>query len=230
MLLTDAIRLLTSHGWLGGTPPDFQAALLAGATWRTLRPGQLFNRAGDTAVGMWGVASGQINLSNGLGVSDTPIGDIWLPGHWGGFGPLFMGFRAANAAPAVPSLLALVPYSHLTALLAEHPAWWEHFGRLACAYAFRFGGLAGDLLVPDSRLRLIAVLLWLADCRHRDSSLGLPLRLRISQTELGRSANLSRQLAYKTLHELEAMGAIGTGYRTITIRDAAAMRRLLEVG
>jgi hypothetical protein len=108
-LAADGLWLLTRIDWMSETSPEFQKTLLAAALWRTLEPGYVFNRAGDEQADILGVASGQINLTSGLGVSDSPVADVQLPGSWGGFGPIFLGHRAANAEPAVASLLAFVP-------------------------------------------------------------------------------------------------------------------------
>ena len=226
--VSDGVRLLSRIGWLSETSPDFRKRLLATAVWREVAPGKVFNRAGDRDVGMWGIASGQINLATGLSVGDSPVAEVWLPGHWGGFGPLLHGFRAANAEPAVPSLLAFVPYSALTQLLKEQPAWWMFLGRLSARYTFRFAGAVGDLLIPDPRLRLIAVLLRLADCRHRDADIGLPIALRLTQLQLAQCANVSRQLVGPLLHKLEATGAIDVGYRELRVLRAAPLRRSLD--
>ncbi|MBN8507363.1 MAG: Crp/Fnr family transcriptional regulator [Burkholderiales bacterium] len=224
----EGVRLLSRIGWLSETSADFQKRLWAAAIWRELPAGKVFNRAGDRDAGMWGIASGQINLTSGLSVGDSPVADVWLPGHWGGFGPILSGFRAANAEPAVASLLALVPYAAFTQMLDERPAWWRFVGRLSARYTFRFAGAAGDLLIPDPRLRLIAVLLRLADCRHRDSELGMPIVLRLTQLQLAQCANVSRQLVGPLLHDLQAQDSITVGYRELTMRKTAALRRQLD--
>lgn len=224
----DGSALLTRVGWLSETSPEFQKGLLGSALWRTVEPGYVFNRAGDEQAGIWGIASGQINLTSGLGVSDSPIADVQLPGSWGGFGPIFLGRRAANAEPAIPSLLAFVHRTVLLGMLEQRPSWWMFMGRLSTLHTFRYGSAVGDLLISDARLRLVAVLLRLADCRHRNSALGLPIRLRLTQKQLADCANVSRQLVGPALHELEGMGAITIGYREIIIRKAERMRKLLD--
>lgn len=228
MAPADGAALLRRIGWLSGTSPEFQKRLLGAAIWRSVEPGLVFNRAGDMQAGIWGVASGQVNLTSGLGASDSPSADIHLPGSWGGFGPIFLGHRGANAEPAVPSVLAFVPYRALLQILDRHPSWWMFMGRLSSLHAFRYGTAVGDLLITDSRRRLVAVLLRLADCRHRDSGLGLPIRLRMTQAQLAHSANLSRQLVGPLLKDLDGMQAITAGYREIVVRDAALMRGLID--
>jgi len=101
-------------------------------------------------------------------------------------------------------------------------------GRHSTLHTFRYASAVADLVNSDSRLHLIAVLLRLADCRHHNSKLGLPIRLRITQIQLAHCANVSRQLVGPLLKDLESMGAITLGYREIMIRHAESTRQLFD--
>lgn len=222
-------RVLRGTGWLGRQPAGFQDALLRAGIWRDVAPQTTINRGGDEDGGVWGIAAGQINLTSALGASSSPVADIQLPGSWGGFGPIFRRPRAADAVAAVPSLVLLVPQARLQRILAENPAWWQALGELAADFAFRYGGGLGDTLIPDTRQRCAALLLRLGDCRWRDNDLGVPVTINCSQDTFASMANLSRQGAGVVLRQLAGAGFIRLQYKSITIVEAAAMRKLVDL-
>lgn len=221
----DIARLL-SGDWISRQPQAFQRALLAIAVWRHVEAGTTINRAADEAGGIWGVARGQIDIASALGVPGSPVGDLSLPGQWGGAGPIFGRPRGADGTARVASLVAMVPLHRFQALLRDNPGWWECVGQLANHLSFRYGGMVGDLLIRDSRQRCIAVLLRLADCRHRNPP--TPLTIILNHADLAAAANLSRHPAGEVLRELDALGLIELRYRQVTILDAPALRAIVD--
>lgn len=220
------IEALQSGDWLRSQPEVFRNALIEAAVWREIKAGTTINHGGDAVGGMWGVARGQVDMSSALSTADSPIADIHLPGRWGGTGPIFGKPRAADGTVRVASLIAFVPLPRLQVLLHQNPEWWQCLGQLAIEYAYRYGGATGDLLIRDSRLRCIAVLLRLADCRHHD-----PLRppnIFLSQIDFAAAVNMARHTAGEVLRQLRAAGHIELGYCSVTIRDAAALRAMVD--
>ena len=225
MAVSADIQRLRS-GWLGRQPAMFQAALIDAVTWRHADAEATINLAGEQGGGIWGIARGQIDIIGALGVADSPIADIHLPGIWGGMAPLFNRARVSNATARIPTLLAIVPLVRLKEILNSHPEWWECIGQLTMDFAIRYGGATGDLLIRDSRQRVIAVLLRLADCRHRDPA--TPPSIILSHNDLAAAANMSRHLAGETLRNLAEQHMIELGYRQVTILKAAALRALVN--
>jgi CRP-like cAMP-binding protein len=221
----DIARLL-SGGWINRQPQAFQKALLEIAIWRDVEAGTTINHAADEAGGIWGLARGQIDVSSALAAPGSPVGDIYLPGQWAGIGPILGRPRGADGTARIASLVAVVPLQRLRTALRGTPAWWECVGQLANYFAFRYGGAIGDLLIRDSRQRCIAVLLRLADCRHRDPA--TPTTIILNHADLAAAASLSRHPAGEVLRELDALGLIDLGYRQVTVRDAAALRAIVD--
>jgi CRP/FNR family cyclic AMP-dependent transcriptional regulator len=221
----DVARLL-SGDWISRQPKAFQQALLDAVVWREVEAGTTINHAADKAGGILGLARGQIDISSTLGVPGSPVADIRLPGQWGGIGPIFGRPRGADGTVRVASLVAMVPLPRLQPLLRDNPAWWECIGQLANDFAFRYCGATGDLLIRDARQRCIAVLLRLADCRHRDPA--MPPTIILNHTDLATVANMSRYPAGEVLRELDALGHIELGYRQVTILDAPALRSIVD--
>jgi CRP-like cAMP-binding protein len=221
----DIARLL-SGDWLSRQPEAFRRALLDIAVWRTVAAGTTMNHAADATGGIWGLARGQIDIASGLGVPGSPVADLYLPGQWAGIGPIFGRPRGADGTARVASLVALVPLHRLQTLLRDNAMWWECVGQLANHLNFRYGGAVGDLLIRDSRQRCIAVLLRLADCRKRDPA--TPPTIILNHADLAAAANLSRYPAGEVLRELAALGHIDLGYGRVTIRNAAALRAIID--
>jgi CRP/FNR family cyclic AMP-dependent transcriptional regulator len=226
MIAATDVDLLLQRGWLSAQPGYFQESMLAIATWHDIAAGAAFNRGGDTSGGIWGIEHGQIDLASAVSTPDTPLADVYLPGQWGGIGPLFGQFRAADGIARRPTRVLYVAKPRLLELLGEHPGWWEHFGALAASFAFRYGGAVGDLLLRDASRRCIAVLLRLAGCRWNDDA--LPVTIVFTQDELAGAANMSRFPVGKLLRDLERRGLVAIGYRSMTIIDAARLRAIVD--
>lgn len=217
-------QTLVSQGWLSGMPAEFRQQLMSMLIWRKFAAGTPIFWGGDESGGIYGVASGQLDLVLAARV-DAPIGHIGLPGSWHGLGPLFGSPRTTNVMARTDSLLALAPISALNAYLSRYPDAWRYFGRLAFEYALQFGGGMVDLTNADSRQRSIAVLLRFAGCRRTGDA---PVAVQLTQAQLAESASLSRHPTGAILRELADMGLISLAYGSITLNDPAALRALLE--
>ena len=221
----DLARLQTDN-WLSRQPEDFRRALFEIVTWRRIQMGFTINPAGADSGGIWGVASGQVDITSAWSTAESPIADIYLPGQWAGIGPIFGQPRGADGTTRVDSLIAYTPLPRLQAMLREHPEWWFCFGQLALESAFRYGGATGDLLIGNSRQRCIAVLLRLGNCRRSDPA--APPAIILSHSDLANAANLSRHTAGEVLRDLDAAGLIELSYRQIVICNPAALRAIVD--
>jgi hypothetical protein len=213
-------NLLSRIGWLSQQPASFQRALLAIVNWRTIAPGEMISRASDESGGM----------RSGLNTAESPLGDIQLPGSWGGTGPIFRKARGADATASVESFLAFVPQPRLLRLLAANPIWWQAVGEINTDLMFRYAIGLVDMMLRNPRHRCIAVLLRLCDCRLRDNGAGMPVTIICSQDEFGDMTNLSRQAAGGILRDIERQGHIEVGYRSITLIQAAPLRAMINGG
>jgi CRP-like cAMP-binding protein len=223
--MTDvACQDLMQRGWLPATPAAFRDALLAAAHAQHHPAGTLFSRAGETGHSLWGVGAGQIMVSSGMNGADSSPGLLFNPGDWGGYMPMFGRARPANCRALTDITLLAVSYPRLRALLAEHPAWWEHLGQLAMMNGLTFATVAIDLLIRNSERRLAAVLLNLGGCRRT----GDPFPLHLTLAELGEMSGLSRHPVAGVLARFETRGWIIRGYRLTRITDPAALRHLAD--
>jgi hypothetical protein len=65
--IAQAMILVRRDGWLAGTAPDFQTAVLAQCQWQWLSTGETFAHGGDSSGGMVGIASGAVLLIPTIG-------------------------------------------------------------------------------------------------------------------------------------------------------------------
>lgn len=221
----NALQSLGARGWLASCPPDFATALLNAGYLRAYDQGMPVIHAGDCDGGIWGIASGQLLSSTGIAGPNTSLTAAFLPGEWGGTGPLSGYPRHLDCVARVQSVLHWVPQAALRQLLAGNPGYWQHISRLHFIMAAKFGLLAADLQIVDSRARVAGVLLSATGQRLGGDT---PSSLAISQEEVGRMANLSRFPVGKILRSFASCGLITSHYGRITLAQPALLRRIAE--
>jgi CRP-like cAMP-binding protein len=223
----DARARLMASPWLRECSAEFCAALLEQAIIRHSPAGARLFHAGDEGGGLFGIATGTVEISLYLSHPDTPIIHLSHGGYWAGYRPLVGRLRGVGVVARSDVVWALVPRHVAHDLLAANPEWWRFIARLADDNAEIALGAIADLTRQDSRLRAIAVLLRLAGCRHRDPPDGQPIELRLSQTELAAMAVMSRNTLNSIMRELVEARLVAGGYRTLLIRNPTALRAIL---
>jgi CRP-like cAMP-binding protein len=154
---------LLANGWLSRTPSDFQTALLAGIVWRNLEPAEPIMFGGDVEGGLFGIARGSCHFLAAEGLPDLPAIHIGRSGTWMGMAPVVKATaRMATAVVRSPALIAHLPQSAFNAMIAERPERWPIFSLILVEVTAKSFQAVADLMIPDSRRRLIAVLLLVA--------------------------------------------------------------------
>lgn len=221
-----AANAMRQAGWLSRTPAAFQQAVLARCQWSRMPGGTTLTHGGDREGGMYGIATGVVEVTPAVGPADLPMINISRAPYWFGLMPVGLGApRAVSVTTRGPCDIALVPQTALAALLSKQPEWWQLLTAQALEHFNTAAQCAADLLIPDSRRRCVAVLLRAAGQRGGDtksSNAGL------SQNELAAMANMSRQTTGNVLRELAAAGYVNLGYRSIVLRDVAGLQALLN--
>lgn len=190
-----------------------------------LAAGEALHHAGDAEGGIWAIAAGQANGGSGIGGPNTALSVVFLSGEWGGTGPMSGYPRQLDVVARVPSTVISAPRSAIKRLLGERPEWWEHFSLLHFLMAQKFGLLAADLQLSDSRARVAGILLNAAGVRREGSE---PVGFATTQEELGTMSNLSRYPAARILRALARDGLLMHRYVWITILEPAALRAIAD--
>jgi CRP-like cAMP-binding protein len=227
--LAEAARVLTSRGWLSTTPTDFQRAFLACCKLRSCAAGSPVFHGGADDADMHGIVSGVVDVSTRFSTIDVPIAHIFRAGSWLGSGPILSGQpRRVSATARTPTMLAQAPHDTLKTLLAARPEWWRHIACLALEYGDIAANTAADLMIRDSPRRCVAVLLRLCGARFADGPDAGSVDVPVAQEELAAMANVSRNTLGTVLRELERSRWIAIGYRSISVLEPGALRRLVD--
>jgi CRP/FNR family transcriptional regulator, cyclic AMP receptor protein len=216
---------LTIIGWLASTPREFAMALIEAGSFHHFEPGEPLHHAGDHAGGFWGIATGQAMSASGIGGPDASLSAMFLAGEWGGTGPISGFPRQLDVLARVPSVVLHVPQWSAARLLADRPEWWQAFNLLHFQLLVKFGLLAADLQITNSRARVAGILLNAAGIRRDGDS---PVRFAATQEEVGRMAGLSRYPAAKVLRALARNRLITSHYGWIEIIEPAALRAIAD--
>lgn len=221
MDMDEAGRVLRAEGWLAAQSQEFQQTLLAGATLRRYRAGEVVYRLGDPLGGIYGLVEGAMSCTIGPPHYASRMLYLGVAGSWVGEGPfLSRQPRRIGLACAVASWMVQVPLPYLDRMAAADP---DVFRRITLIL---MGNL--DVLVRafcsqqdlDERRRVAAALL------------RLPLKERvavpISQADLGVMSNASRKMVNFALKEFAASGWIAKGYRSVTLLDRGQLEVFVE--
>jgi len=240
MLTAPQCALLRTDIWFSQLPPDLAQALLALGRVRHLRGGEALFRRGEAVDGIYAVMAGALQISGVTREGREAIISLLEPPMW--FGEIALFDRLPRTHDAVadgPTKLFFIPLAALDALLAQHPAFWRHFGVLM-AFKVRLAFIAlEDLSIVAPAARMARRLVWLAYCAVTGGEMGR-CRIHIKQTQLALMMALSRQTVNQLLNALEQRGLVKLSYGVVDVldmaalQDAAAMsameRRVLERG
>lgn len=224
---TERTRLLS--GWLGHVPPVLAESILQAGTSRHKADGEPVYNQGDEGAGLYGIASGCVRMFFTMNEQDPLLGHVAGPGYWFGDVALALGSgRLIGATAGGATVLHFVPLAAIERLTVSDPLVWRSIsGLLALNQALAIGA-AEDLMIRDSKQRLVAVLLRLASLRNAFQGVPPVLDIPVTQPELAEAACLSRTTATDILRDLSRQGWIATGYRSIKILEPEALSAVLR--
>src|SRR4051794_10774716 len=125
-----------------------------------------------------------------------------------------------------PSRLLYLPVSKIEAIIMRDSDAWRFFSQIAFENAEAAVGVAEDLLIRDSTQRCAAAVLRIVGCRYECGGRE-PLEIDVSQDDIARMSNLSRNATGAILRTLEQRRLIELSYRKIKVRDAPGLRALV---
>ena len=224
--IKDGKSLLRSQGWLSSVEPSFREALLSECQWSKVAPRTAVSLGGETAGGMYGVASGAVGIIPAVATPDAGLIHIDRAPFWYGLQPFMSGEgRHITVMARSECVIAHVSKMSLNRILASDSAGWQmllmHLGEL-----FRMSiQAAADLLLPERDRRCAAVLLRIAGARSAGSTAHT---VHCSHEELAAMCNLSRQTIADVLRRLEMRGEAELGYRAIRLINPDSLRRIVD--
>lgn len=221
-------QVLTS-GWLGRVEPGLRRDLLRAAKPRQFEHGAPIYGFEDEQACLFGIASGLVRLYVAMNEQLPRLAHVGGPGFWFGAAPVVMGGgRALRATAFGETLLFGIDRSAIMNLATRYPDTWLAVARLVLMNELTAIGAGEDLMIRESRRRLVAVLLRLSGRRNAFQGTAPFAMVPVTQHELADASCLSRSSAALILKDLGKRGMIRTDYRSITILDGKALESLLS--
>jgi CRP-like cAMP-binding protein len=211
---------LDRRGWLSEQAADFRAAVMAAGRWRLYPAGRFLYQSGDASDGLYGLASGALELTFPL-VADEPVtihrAEI---GFWIGDSAEFSETpRIVGVMAATESRVLHVPGAAMRRILERQPEHWRALYRLSALNVETAVRLLSEALALTVRARVARRLLVLADQR-RD--------VPITQAELATLVGVTRATLQRCLASLAAEGAVKRRYGAVSVIDPTRLERFVD--
>lgn len=227
--LHEARTYLSNHGWLSEAPADLRTQFLSQCELRKLSRGDYAYQAGDQTNGLWGVVTGGFAFSIAPHERGPHMAHVFRPGFWFGEAEILAGTaRRYDVAATREAHCLWMSYKKLNALLEHEPSLWRLLGSLCADHLFLSVGAVDDMTIRNSRARVAAILLRLANVRLQDQSADPAPELDITQEDLALLANLPRTSVTAYLGELEGQNLIQKSYGAVRIINPSGLRRLVS--
>lgn len=221
-----AKQLVGRTGWLRNQPDWVREAVLSASRLQAYEPERGIFYAGDEPGGMYGVVDGGFGLMIPSGRSEMLLCNILRRGYWFGYGPILNGGERKVSIKAVErSHLLHLPLRAMAAICAEKPEFYRALGTLNdLGIMMNSLQVVGDLLIPSGDRRIAAVLARISKPNPGDEEQG-SWPIRISQAEIGRMSNASRDRVNRALAKFEAAGWLEADFKMVVVRDIVALER-----
>lgn len=211
---------LGTHGWLASEHADFKQWVARSAQWRTYEPGQFVYFFGDTPDGIYGLASGAIEVTFPLIAEEPVVLHRAQVGFWiGDTAELSGTTRILSLMAATQVQMLHVPSKAIRDLLENNPKYWQSFYRLATINTNIAVGLLAEALSLSLRARVCRRLLQLTE---------LTPDVAVTQDDLAKMLGVYRSTVRPILNHLTESGAIRLGYRQISVLDRNQLLRFKD--
>lgn len=209
------ISPLDQVGWLANQPQEFRDWAARCGRWREFAAGQFVYHAGDPADGLYGLASGSLDITFPLLAEEPVIVHRAEIGFWiGDNAELSEMPRLVSLRTATASRLLYLSAQAIRELLAGQPQHWREFYRLSATNTLRIVTLLSEALALTTRARICRRLLELAEGSRE---------VNITQEDLGHIVGAPRTTLRRCLTDLAARGAVELRYRRVAIVDRAVL-------
>jgi len=210
-----------SHGWFAQLPAENQAQLQALARPRTLCAGEFLFHRGDSFCGIYGLVSGQLQISGLQQNGEEALLAFVLPGDWFGEIAFFDQLSRTHDARACQTTeLWQLNKSALQQLVSQDSHWWLWLGQLLTSKLRQTFIELEQRMVLNAAQRLAQRLLYWSRQQRQ---------LMLSQEQLAQSLDLSRQTVNQLLRELQRQGAIRLYYGGIEVLEPRLLAAVLSM-
>ena len=215
--MTKKVKLAPLHevGWLAEQSYDFKEWAEQVGRWKIFKKGQFIYHAGDRSDGLYGLASGSLQMTFPLVAEEPVVIHRAETGFWiGDAAELTNRPRMVTLMAASQAKLLHLPSSAIKTLLANKPEQWRSFYQLSASNMHAAVTQLAEVLALTVRARVCRRLLALSD---QDGFAA------ITQEELARLLGVARPTLRRCLADLEAQGGIETNYRKLRVVDSSIL-------
>jgi CRP/FNR family cyclic AMP-dependent transcriptional regulator len=213
------LSTLAETGWLAAQPAAFRAWAARAGRWRAFEQGQTLYQQGDPPDGLYGLASGVLEIQIPLNADEQITIHRAEPGFWiGESAILARTSRSITVMAAVKSRVFFIPAAAMRAGLEEEPLFWYSFFELSHINATRAVATLAEVFSRSPQERLARMLLRLADADGKVAA---------TQEDLARLIGMTRSSLRRILAELIDTGAVEAGYRSLQVVDRARLRKVI---
>ncbi len=214
---SSSLSPLSERGWLSEQPAEFQDWAARHGRWRFYETRQVLYDAGEQPDGLYGLAEGALEITLPLVGEEGVTLYRAEPGFWIGDSAVFaQATRLISVGAAARSRVFRIPAAPARELVERDPRYWRAFYQLSHVNVALAMTVLAEALSLSPRARLARTLQRLIGDRGT---------VEISQGDLARVIAMTRSTLQRSLAELTEAGAIETGYRSVAVRDPAALDR-----
>jgi CRP-like cAMP-binding protein len=216
--MVDLVEVLRRHPFFASLDPDSVSAVTRRTVIRVYEKGSLVYLEGEPAPGLFVVASGEIRVFNmSVDGREQDLFHASVGESINEASALDGQPTMANAQATEPSVVLLIGREALASLIHEYPQIGLATSRVLAGRLRDMAQLAGDLSLRGVLPRMAGLLLRLAGT---SSVANLPTR-----NELAAMVGTVREVATRSLRQLESTGAIRLDARSAVILDRAQLER-----
>lgn len=216
------VDILHTLGWMASTPMAFRDAVVARGDVVLLRRGQQVYEEGDDGGGIFGVASGRLEVHVQSEVDAPTLAHLMFPGDWfGEIAAIDGATRRVTIVARVETRALRLTRADMMRIIQDDPAASLQFSQLGTRNFIKAIGLISMLRRDDPISRLAALLVTLLGPDGKGSS-----AIIVSQSDLGAMARLGRTTTNYALSKLEGLGLIECRYNALTVIDRDGLTRV----
>jgi CRP/FNR family cyclic AMP-dependent transcriptional regulator len=225
----DVLQAISANEVFGCLPPAEREQLAGRAVLRSLSKGDRAFVRGDDSNGMFVLVRGSVALTvDSSDGNEVLLAVLRAPQSFGELAVIDGGPRAASAVAREPSTLLCLPTAEVRRLVRTEPDVAQALLHQLASLLRRVDDSLSDLVLVDLSGRVAQ---FLADAAaaapvRLTAGGGVPLDLRLTQTELARLVGGSRQQVNRVIVNLAASGAIErSGSRIVAVRPELLPRQ-----
>lgn len=227
--LSQTREILGRDDWFGHFRPQHLDAFVGEGSLRRLQADELFIRSGDLVKSLGVVIEGTLHASRSNASGKRHILGYYGPVQVVNFIPILDGQRSVHDLSAHQEALMLsIPKDVFLQALDEDPAIARAVIRVLCLRSRALYENASDNVLRPLRVRCARMLLFLMASHGQSVHSTVDITLKLAQDELADMLGRTRQSVNRELKQLERDGLIEMRYSHFIIRDAQALRCIVE--